>query len=1180
MSGISTGTGLISGIDTASLIKQLMSIESQPLVNLQSRITSKQKEQQAYSNLVSQLTSFSTILARLALNTSFQARAATSSQPTVLTATADNNAALGNYSFTVKSVVSTHQIASSGFATANSTPVGQGTLLLGSSMARVSNDTELSALNGGAGIRRGSIRITDRSGASVKIDLQTANTMNDVLNAINQQSNASVRAHLNGDKLVIEDETGLSASAGTLTISEVNGGKTATDLGILGTETDGRITSSKELVRLTGTTTLASLNDGLGVRTAAPQFDFNTSLAEVNGGTPMGAGKIGIMNKKDTYVEIELKGDETFNDINKKIADANKDFGVKITSVSASGVVVTDSTGGSGKLTIVDVKDVDGNGGNIAEKLQINKTADKDTISGGTIGDNQTDLQFTLADGRTFNINLAATLGFSTRLNEFNGGLGVGSGTIKITNKKGDSANLTITGTETLQELNDNLKGLNLGVQISTVIGSSGTIMFSDSTADPQNPDAKLKIEDVGDSKVASQLRISTDSSGNVTAKANYSFTTVNSLTLKIQNALDTSGKANDGAFEIAIGDDGKSLKIIDHTGGTGTTVKDMSGSGVLADLGFSGTVAGDGKFTVTNLDGQRVLSGINTVLLSNLNGGQGVEKLGTVQFTLSNNSTVKVDFTGATTLQDIIGKINEQPSLSAEVGPGGVGLVIYDNTGGSGTFKAEDVDDGTGNIGTTAKDLKFNISSETNQLDGGNLNRKYITETTQLSSLNGGKGIGLATTSSSFVITNSKGDSTTVSLDSSLKTMGDVIKAINRMASSIGVTASINDDGDGIKLVEKEPAATGALKVVDSDNSKIASALHLAGTSSSTGNTQTISGSFSGKIDIQAADTLNDVASKINNANLNIQATIINDGSGTNPYRLILTSRTSGTAGQMAYSGIEGLSFTTLSEARDARVIVGDPTSSNSIVITSSTNKVTGVVPGVTLNLISASDTPVGLNVTQNMDNVVSDLKSFIDGYNAIFDQIDDLTKYDSSTNTKGTLFGDSTVTSIRDILYREVSRMLSKDYSLKSLNDVGITFSKDGHGRLQLDEDKFRAAAGSNLQAVQDLFAKTTTTTDPKTGKNVLQYIGIVAKLKDVVKNLALGSTSVLGVQGQRITDQIDLYNKRATDMQTLLTMKQDRYTKQFAAMESALATLQSQGSALSGLSNLFASSSTSNG
>ena len=49
-------------------------------------------------------------------------------------------------------------------------------------------------LNGGAGVQRGKIRITDRSGAVATIDLSFARTVDDVLQAINSNEDISVTA--------------------------------------------------------------------------------------------------------------------------------------------------------------------------------------------------------------------------------------------------------------------------------------------------------------------------------------------------------------------------------------------------------------------------------------------------------------------------------------------------------------------------------------------------------------------------------------------------------------------------------------------------------------------------------------------------------------------------------------------------------------------------------------------------------------------------------------------------------------------------------------------------------------------------------------------------------------------------------------------------------------------------
>jgi flagellar hook-associated protein 2 len=87
-------------------------------------------------------------------------------------------------------------------------------------------------LNGTQGVRRGVVRITDREGGTAKIDLTTAVTLDDVLDAINSQSTANVKASVQGDHLVITDLTG--AATGTLTVKDLSGGYAAADLGIAG----------------------------------------------------------------------------------------------------------------------------------------------------------------------------------------------------------------------------------------------------------------------------------------------------------------------------------------------------------------------------------------------------------------------------------------------------------------------------------------------------------------------------------------------------------------------------------------------------------------------------------------------------------------------------------------------------------------------------------------------------------------------------------------------------------------------------------------------------------------------------------------------------------------------------------------------------------------------------------
>ena len=185
MSGISTGIGLISGIDTASLISQLMEIERRPVTNLQNRVQTIDAQRSAFLELSAQILSLQNVLTGLGRPSFFNRFLSTSSNEGILTATADSTASPGTYSFRVRSLVTNHALISRGFADRDQTPVGAGTVTIEGAAGRVNPSTLLETLNGGAGVRRGIITITDRSGATADIDLSTAVTVDDVLEAIN-----------------------------------------------------------------------------------------------------------------------------------------------------------------------------------------------------------------------------------------------------------------------------------------------------------------------------------------------------------------------------------------------------------------------------------------------------------------------------------------------------------------------------------------------------------------------------------------------------------------------------------------------------------------------------------------------------------------------------------------------------------------------------------------------------------------------------------------------------------------------------------------------------------------------------------------------------------------------------------------------------------------------------------
>lgn len=112
MAGASVG-GLVSGLDTATIISQLMQLEARPQTNLKNRVSSEQRTVTALQTLNSKLANIATKAAELAKVESWLPMKATSSN-TAVTVSADSTAQPTSLSF---DIVSTASAAREVFAT-------------------------------------------------------------------------------------------------------------------------------------------------------------------------------------------------------------------------------------------------------------------------------------------------------------------------------------------------------------------------------------------------------------------------------------------------------------------------------------------------------------------------------------------------------------------------------------------------------------------------------------------------------------------------------------------------------------------------------------------------------------------------------------------------------------------------------------------------------------------------------------------------------------------------------------------------------------------------------------------------------------------------------------------------------------------------------------------------------
>lgn len=209
--------------------------------------------------------------------------------------------------------------------------------------------------------------------------------------------------------------------------------------------------------------------------------------------------------------------------------------------------------------------------------------------------------------------------------------------------------------------------------------------------------------------------------------------------------------------------------------------------------------------------------------------------------------------------------------------------------------------------------------------------------------------------------------------------------------------------------------------------------------------------------IDMDSVDSLAGLARAINGADDNpgVTASLVRSGGEV---RLMLSSDNSGAENAITLSGNvpDGMSAAntrTISAAQDAIVWLGDAASGMQIV--NSTNTLTGVIDGVTLELNQAhktGDKPLRINVGVDTSETEAQVKAFIEAYNTLQNGLSKLTASGSGGSERGAMAGDASITNLR----RELNEMLRSSIDGMDITQFGLSADKDG--KLKLDSDKLK--------------------------------------------------------------------------------------------------------------------------
>jgi flagellar hook-associated protein 2 len=195
--------------------------------------------------------------------------------------------------------------------------------------------------------------------------------------------------------------------------------------------------------------------------------------------------------------------------------------------------------------------------------------------------------------------------------------------------------------------------------------------------------------------------------------------------------------------------------------------------------------------------------------------------------------------------------------------------------------------------------------------------------------------------------------------------------------------------------------------------------------------------------------------------------------GTATGVANAITVTQSGGDGGLSAlvYDPANGTTNLTQTQApQDAKFTI------NGFPATSASNLATGVISGVTLNLIkpTALNTPTTLTVGNDTAGAQTSVGTFVTALNGLITSIQSLTSYDSSTQTAGPLLGNATLESFQNQLQNILDQVNSGNASAAtSLASLGITANTQG--TYDSDSGTLSNALSSNLASVAGLFGGT---------------------------------------------------------------------------------------------------------
>jgi flagellar hook-associated protein 2 len=289
--------------------------------------------------------------------------------------------------------------------------------------------------------------------------------------------------------------------------------------------------------------------------------------------------------------------------------------------------------------------------------------------------------------------------------------------------------------------------------------------------------------------------------------------------------------------------------------------------------------------------------------------------------------------------------------------------------------------------------------------------------------------------------------------------------------------------------------------------------------------------------------NTLSGLKDAINASGAAVNASIVQVGA--NSYRLVVNGKNTGTANAVTIdesgltTGADPLPGFSVTQPESDAVVVVD-----GISVARSTNTISDVLTGVTLDLKNQSASAVQVSISNDTDGIKKQIHDFVSAYNSVQSFIHDQTKYDSDNKIAGPLIGDSTVQTAQRLLRSAIGGNVSGTFV--TLRDVGITVQ--GDDTLTVNDATLDSALATDANGVSQVFLDATN--------------GAATNVMSQVDNLTSATAGLLTAKINGTQSNIDNLSDSMATKETSLENFQEELTRKFAALEALVSSLKSQG------------------